>query len=65
MSYKELMSNNGIKIWLKNIQRVGFVLVTDTPATAEATKELMERIAYIRSSIFGEFSVWDNKLEKS
>ena len=23
----------------------------------------MERIAYIRSSIFGEFSVWDNKLE--
>ena len=63
MSYKELMDNDGIKTWLENIQRVGFVLVTETPVTAEATKELMERIAYIRTSIFGEFSVWDNKLE--
>ena len=63
ISYGELMGNNGIKTWLENIQRVGFVLVTGSPATAEATKELMERIAYIRSSIFGEFSVWDNKLE--
>ena len=63
MSYKELLGNDGIKIWLENIQRVGFVLVTNTPVNAEATKELMERIAYIRTSIFGEFSVWDNKLE--
>ena len=29
MSYKELMSNNGIKTWLENIQRVGFVLVAE------------------------------------
>jgi len=63
MTYKEFLGNNGIKTWLENIQRVGFVLVTGSPTTAEATKELMERIAYIRSSIFGEFSVWDNKLE--
>ncbi len=63
MCYEELMSNNGIKNWLENIQKVGFVLVNNTPATAEATKELMERIAYIRSSIFGKFSVWDNKLD--
>ena len=63
MSYGELMGNNGIKTWLEHIQRAGFVLVTNTPETAKATKELMEKIAYIRSSIFGEFSVWDNKLE--
>ena len=63
MSHEELMSKTGMKTWLNNIQRVGFVLVTNTPATAEATKELMERIAYIRSSIFGGFSVWDNKLD--
>jgi len=63
MTYKEFLGNNGIKTWLENIQRVGFVLVTGSPTTAEATKELMERIAYIRSSIFGEFSVWDNKVE--
>jgi len=63
MSYEELFDNDGTKTWLANIQRVGFVLVTNTPPTAEATKELMENIAYIRNSIFGEFSVWDNKLE--
>jgi trimethyllysine dioxygenase len=63
MTYKEVMSDEGIKNWLNNIQRVGFALVTDTPATPEATKELMERMAYIRNSIFGGFSVWDNKLE--
>ena len=45
MTYEELMVNNGIKTWLENIQRVGFVLVTNAPKTAEATKELMERIA--------------------
>jgi len=63
MPYEEVMSNGGIKTWLTHIQRVGFVLVTDTPATPEATKELMERMAYIRNSIFGGFAVWDNKLE--
>jgi len=63
MSYKAVMSNGGIKKWLTHIQRTGFVLVAETPATPEATKELMERMAYIRNSIFGGFSVWDNKLE--
>jgi alpha-ketoglutarate-dependent taurine dioxygenase len=33
------------------------------PALADATQELMERMAYVRNSIFGGFSVWDNKLE--
>ena len=63
MPYEEVMSNGGIKTWLTHIQRVGFVLVTETPATSGATKELMERMAYIRNSIFGGFAVWDNKLE--
>jgi len=63
MTYEEVMTDDGIKTWLMHIQRTGFVLVNDSPATPEATKELMERIAYIRNSIFGGFSVWDNKLE--
>ena len=63
ISYKAVMSDGGIKKWLTHIQRTGFVLVTETPATPEVTKELMERMAYIRNSIFGGFSVWDNKLE--
>ena len=63
ITYKEVMSDQGIKTWLQHIQRIGFALVIDSPATPEATKNLMERMAYIRSSIFGGFSVWDNKLE--
>jgi len=63
ITYEEVMSDQGIKTWLKYIQRVGFALVTESPATPEATKNLMERMAYIRNSIFGGFSVWDNKLD--
>jgi len=63
MSYEELMSDGGIKKWLNHIQRVGFVLVTETPTDPEVTKQLMERMAYIRNSIFGGFSVWDNMLD--
>jgi len=63
MTYDEFMSDEGLKIWLTHIQRIGFVLVNKTPSTPEATKDLMERMAYIRNSIFGGFSVWDNTLE--
>jgi len=63
ITYQELMTNEGVKTWLNHIQRVGFAIVTETPRAPEITKELMERIAYIRNSIFGGFSVWDNKLE--
>jgi len=38
-------------------------LVNNAPASPEATIKLMERVAYVRNSIFGGFSVWDNKLE--
>ena len=63
MPYNEFMDDGGLNKWLGHIQANGFVLVTDTPASADATKELMERMAYVRNSIFGGFSVWDNKLE--
>jgi trimethyllysine dioxygenase len=63
MSYDEFMDDGGLKKWLSHIQRNGFVLVTETLASPHATKELMERMAYVRNSIFGGFSVWDNKLE--
>jgi trimethyllysine dioxygenase len=63
ISFNEFMADGGLNKWLGHIQTNGFVLVTETPASAEATKELMERMAYVRNSIFGGFSVWDNKLE--
>ena len=59
----QAMIEGGLKKWLMHIERSGFVIVTDSPSTPEATKELMERMAYVRNSIFGGFSVWDNKLE--
>jgi trimethyllysine dioxygenase len=63
MAYDEFMDDGGLNKWLNHIKTNGFVLVTETPATADATKELMERMAYVRNSIFGGFSVWDNHLE--
>ena len=63
MTYEEFMSDKGLKKWLMYIQENGFVLVADAPASSEATKDLMEQMAYVRNSIFGGFSVWDNKLD--
>jgi trimethyllysine dioxygenase len=63
MNYDEFMDGGGLKKWLGHIQRNGFVLVNEAPASSNATKEIMERMAYVRNSIFGGFSVWDNKLE--
>ena len=63
MSYSDFMSEGGLKKWLTFIEKSGFVLVTEAPVSPESTKELMERMAYVRNSIFGGFSVWDNKLE--
>ena len=62
ITYDSLMNDNdGVKTWLNHIQRVGFALVHNSPATPEATQAMMEKIAYIRNSIFDAFSVWDNK----
>jgi trimethyllysine dioxygenase len=63
MTYDDFMQKDGLKTWLKHIHRAGFVLVSESPKTSEATQNLMERMAYVRNSIFGGFSVWDNKLE--
>jgi trimethyllysine dioxygenase len=63
ISYDEFINDGGLKKWLSHIQRTGFVLVTESPVSPDATKKLMERMAYVRNSIFGGFSVWDNKLE--
>ena len=63
MPYDEFMADGGLQKWLGHIQRSGFVLVTETPVSADATKGLMERMAYVRNSIFGGFSIWDNQLD--
>jgi trimethyllysine dioxygenase len=50
-------SDAGLKQWLELVETYGFCVVTGTPATPEATQTLMERVSYIRHTIFGGF--WD------
>lgn len=47
----------GLRQWLELVETYGFCVVTGTPATPEATKALLERVTYIRHTIFGGF--WD------
>ena len=47
----------GLRRWLELVEAYGFCVVTGTPATPEATQKLMERVTYIRHTIFGGF--WD------
>ena len=47
----------GVHAWLRAVATYGFCIVRGTPPTIEATRELVERIAYVRETIFGGF--WD------
>jgi trimethyllysine dioxygenase len=58
-------SDEGLLDWLTKVARYGFALATGVPATAEATKELIERVAYIRKSIFGGFWEFEADMSKA
>ncbi|KAJ2904019.1 Trimethyllysine dioxygenase [Zalerion maritima] len=57
VKYEDVMdeSKPGISRLTKYIQKFGFVFVTDTPPTPEATKAVLERIAFIRVTHYGGF----------
>ncbi|MEQ8603299.1 MAG: trimethyllysine dioxygenase [Marivibrio sp.] len=56
--YQAVMAGDqGLQEWLEGVERYGFCLVDDAPATPEATRDLAERVAYLRQTIFGDF--WD------
>ncbi|KAI9190164.1 hypothetical protein H9P43_001597 [Blastocladiella emersonii ATCC 22665] len=59
VQYDEVMdkSNKGLGKWLENIAVYGFSFVHGVPATIEKTKELSERIAFIRETHYGTY--WD------
>lgn len=60
VAYQAVMAakdESGLRDWLDLVEAYGFCVVSGTPATPEATKALMERVAYIRETIFGGF--WD------
>jgi trimethyllysine dioxygenase len=64
--YDDIMSTeDGRTAFLTQVAQYGFALATGTPATAEATEELVRRIAYVRESIFGGFWEFTADLSKA
>ncbi|CAG7927831.1 unnamed protein product [Penicillium olsonii] len=58
ISYEEVMSDDQrLSVWLQLIWSRGFCFVDGVPTTPEATKGLIERIAFIRHTHYGGF--WD------
>ncbi|CAG8948238.1 unnamed protein product [Penicillium salamii] len=58
ISYDEVMSDDKrLSVWLQLIWTRGFCFVDGVPTTPEATKGLIERIAFIRHTHYGGF--WD------
>ena len=65
-SYDSIMnSDEGMLEWLTNLMTYGFGLAVGVPASGEATKELLERVAYIRRSIFGGFWEFEADMSKA
>ncbi|PBP28767.1 Trimethyllysine dioxygenase [Diplocarpon rosae] len=56
VSYEEIMAGDkGVGRWTNKIRQFGFCYVDGCPVTPEATKELLERIAFIRVTHYGGF----------
>jgi len=64
--YDDIVSSDaGMLDWLTNVARYGFGLATGVPATGAATKDLLEKVAYIRQSIFGGFWEFEADMSKA
>jgi len=58
VSHAQIMSGDaGLLRWLALVEEYGFALAADVPPTLEATRTLVERIGYVRETIFG--GMWD------
>jgi trimethyllysine dioxygenase len=56
VGYAALMAEDAVlRAFLEQLDRYGFCLVEEVPATPEATIAVAERIAYIRITIFGGY----------
>ena len=64
--YDDIMNTDeGMIDWLTKVLQYGFALAVGVPATTEATKELLEKAAYIRQSIFGGFWSFEADMSKA
>jgi trimethyllysine dioxygenase len=52
-----LDGDEGLARWMRQVATYGFCMVTGTPPTVEATRALVERVGYVRETIFG--GMWD------
>jgi trimethyllysine dioxygenase len=64
--YERIMdTNDGPLEWLTQVATHGFSIATGTPPTAAATIALLQRIGYIRETIFGGFWEFTADLSKA
>jgi trimethyllysine dioxygenase len=64
VGYAELMQQDAVlRVFLEQLDRYGFCMVEDVPATPEATIGVAERVAYIRLTIFGGYYDFTANLE--
>jgi trimethyllysine dioxygenase len=64
VGYAELMSQDAtLKAFLEKLECHGFCMVEGVPATPQATCAVAERVAYIRSTIFGGYYDFTANLE--
>lgn len=52
-----MTTDAGVAEWLTKVARYGFCMVLGTPPTVGATRALVERVGYVRETIFG--GLWD------
>ena len=64
IDHGEVMAgDDGVSRWLDLVATYGFAMVEGTPPTVEATRALIERVAYLRNTIFG--AMWDFQADLS
>ena len=64
VEYEEVMEGDqGVHAWIRQVATYGFCIVTGTPPTIEATRQLVARVGYVRETIFGGF--WDFQADLS
>ena len=64
IDHGEVMAgDDGVSRWLDLVASYGFAMVEGTPPTVEATQALIERVAYLRNTIFG--AMWDFQADLS
>lgn len=56
LDHAQVMGDDGLRAWLDDIARFGVGLVRDVPTGGEAAEALVNRIGYVRRSVFGD--VW-------